>query len=168
MASFLEAMDEFVAEGRGEISDDSILGNDLRRFGASWHSPEGFQAYLADLERKSREPVPSHWVPSTTLWWVDQSTYLGRLSIRHRLNQHLREMGGHIGYDMRPSARRRGHATAMLGAALPLAKALGIDPALITCDTTNLASRRVIEKNGGVLEDERHGKLRFWVPCSKD
>ena len=52
----------------------------------------------------------------------------------------------------------------MLAATLPLCHDLGIDPALVTCDTDNLASRRVIERCGGVLEDERQGKLRFWVP----
>ena len=54
----------------------------------------------------------------------------------------------------------------MLRAALPLAKGLGIDPALVTCNPTNMASRLVIERNGGVLEDERLGKLRYWVPTS--
>ena len=73
-------------------------------------------------------------------------------------------MGGHIGYDVRPSARRRGHATEMLRQALAIAHGMGIDPALITCDVDNVGSRTVIERNGGVLEDERAGKLRFWVP----
>jgi predicted acetyltransferase len=76
----------------------------------------------------------------------------------------LLEGGGHIGYDVRPSARRRGHATAMLCAALPLARGLGIESALVTCDVTNVASRKVIEAAGGILEDQRGGKLRFWLP----
>jgi predicted acetyltransferase len=92
--------------------------------------------------------------------------YFGRLAIRHRLTPLLLEAGGHIGYDVRPSARRQGHATAMLRAALPIAHSLGIDPALITCDDDNVASRRVIEVNGGVYEDQRGVKLRFWVPTS--
>ena len=73
-------------------------------------------------------------------------------------------MGGHIGYDVRPSARRRGHATAMLRGALIVARGLGIESALVTCSVDNVGSRTVIERNGGVLEDERAGKLRFWVP----
>jgi predicted acetyltransferase len=51
----------------------------------------------------------------------------------------------------------------MLAAVLPEASRLGIDPALVTCDITNVASRRVIGKNGGVLEDVSGGKMRFWV-----
>lgn len=57
-----------------------------------------------------------------------------------------------------------GHATAMLRASLPVARALGISSALLTCDVDNEGSRRVIERNGGVLEDRRGAKLRFWVP----
>jgi predicted acetyltransferase len=56
----------------------------------------------------------------------------------------------------------------MLRAALPHVNGMGIDPVLITCDVDNLASRRVIEANGGLLEDERSGKLRFWVPTGPD
>jgi predicted acetyltransferase len=111
-------------------------------------------------------PRPAGFVPCTTHWWIEGRDYLGRLAIRHRLTAALFERGGHIGYDVRPSARRRGHATATLAAACPLANALGIDPALITCDPTNGASRKVIESNGGVLEDQRGGKLRYWMPTS--
>ncbi len=89
--------------------------------------------------------------------------YLGRIALRHQLTDRLRETGGHIGYDVRPTARRQGHATAMLRAVLPLTHGMGINPVLVTCDVDNLASRRVIQANGGVLEDERYGKLRFWV-----
>nr|WP_238358469.1 GNAT family N-acetyltransferase [Kribbella sandramycini] len=102
-------------------------------------------------------------VPYTMLWFVEGDEWLGRLSIRHELTPHLLELGGHIGYGVRPSARRRGYATQMLVQALPVAAELGIDPALVTCDADNVASRKVIEAAGGELEDERHGKLRFWV-----
>jgi predicted acetyltransferase len=78
----------------------------------------------------------------------------------------LLEMGGHIGYDVRPSARRRGHATEMLRQALAVANSLGIDPALITCDVGNVGSRTVIERNAGLFEDERNSKLRFWTPTT--
>jgi len=53
------------------------------------------------------------------LWWVDGSELLGRLSIRHELTDALRELGGHIGYVVRPSACRQGHANAMLAARCP-------------------------------------------------
>lgn len=97
---------------------------------------------------------------------VDPGRRLGRLAIRHRLTPYLREVGGHIGYDVRPTARRQGHATAMLSAALPVANQLDIESALVTCDVDNVASRKVIESNGGVFEDQRSGKLRFWIPTA--
>lgn len=84
----------------------------------------------------------------------------------HRLTAVLLEIGGHVGHDVRPSARRRGHATEMLRQALAVARELGIDPALVTRDVDNVGSRTVIERNGGVFEDQRHGKLRYWVPTT--
>lgn len=153
-ASFLAAMDEFVVEGR-----------------AGWRpTAAGFGAFVADLRAAERPPLPPGLVPQTTRWWVEgpdeRPEYLGRISVRHRLTEQLRRIGGHIGYDVRPSRRREGQATAMLAAVLPLAHGLGIDPALITCDTTNVASRRVIERNGGTLAEESEGTLRFWVPTA--
>ena len=166
--SFLAAMAEFQAEGRGDNADNSMVGRDIRGLARDWSDPEVFRGYVAQVVGQAREdaPRPAGYVPSTTLWWVDGSDYLGRISIRHRLTPILLEWGGHIGYVVRPSARRRGHATAMLAAARPVAARLGIDPALVTCDLDNTGSRKVIEANGGVLEDQRAGKLRFWVPTS--
>jgi len=159
-------MAEFRDEGRGYGADDSIIGAEIRAYASNWSTPEGFAAYVAWLRGQAREdsPRPEGFVPATTLWWIDGAEYLGRLAIRHRLTERLREIGGHIGYDVRRSARRRGHATDMLRAALPVARELGIDSALVMCDVDNIGSRTVIERNGGVLQDEHGGKLRFWVP----
>jgi predicted acetyltransferase len=167
-ASFLTAVKEFRAEGRGGADDSSMLGRDIYQNDGRWDDPGQFASYVSRLRADALEESPRRegHVPGTTLWWVDDEEYLGRLTIRHRLTAHLREVGGHIGYDVRPSARRRGHATAMLAAALPVARRLGIDPALITCDEDNVASRKVIVANGGILEDTHSGKLRYWVPTS--
>jgi len=164
--SFAEAMGEFRAEGRGSEDDRSTFGVYLRTKAAEWSSDEAFSLFAASIRADALEqtPRPEGFVPATEFWWVDGETFLGRITIRHRLTPHLLEVGGHIGYDVRPSARRRGHATEMLRQTLPIAHRMGIDPALITCDVDNIGSRTVIERNGGVLEDERAGKLRFWVP----
>lgn len=120
--SFLAAMAEFQAEGQGGPGDDSNTGQAIRTHATRWADPGEFAWYLLELEEDTREeaPRPDGHVPQTTLWWVSGGEYLGRISIRHRLTARLREIGGHIGYDIRPSARRRGHATAMLAAALQL------------------------------------------------
>ncbi len=130
--------------------------------------PDAFAAYVADQIADAEEYAPRRhgWVPATHLWYVDGAVFLGRLSIRHRLTPWLLEYGGHIGYDVRPSARGNGHATAMLREALPWCRKLGIDPVLVTCDTDNVASRRVIEHAGGIFEDKRDNKLRYWIPTS--
>jgi predicted acetyltransferase len=128
--------------------------------------PAEFAEYVRGLigQRFEETPRPAGYVPGTTLWWIEGPQFIGRLAIRHRLTPALEREGGHIGYDVRPTARRQGHATAMLQAALPRARALGIDRALITCDTDNIGSRKVIEKNGGEFIDEIDGKYRYWVP----
>jgi predicted acetyltransferase len=167
-ASFLAAMDELRADGQGGPGDESTAGREIREYGSLWHQPEGFASYIQDLRNQETEEHARQAgrVPETTLWWVSSDDYLGRIAIRHRLTESLREWGGHIGYDVRPSAQRRGHGTTMLAAALPEARALAIDPALLTCDESNTGSRRIIETNGGELEDNRDGRLRYWVPTS--
>ncbi|MDX3849338.1 GNAT family N-acetyltransferase [Streptomyces sp. AK02-01A] len=161
-ASFLDAMKEFIEEGAGERA---LLVHEMEEYASIWHRPEVFAGYVDRLNAEPLEETPriEGWVPNTTLWYVEDDTFLGRLAIRHRLNPFLYELGGHIGYAVRPTARRQGHATAMLAKALPVARGLGIDAVLVTCDTTNTPSRKVIEAVGGVLEDERGGKLRFWI-----
>jgi predicted acetyltransferase len=163
--SFLAAMAEFQAEGRGDADDHTMVGGEIRGHRATWDTAEGFARYVEELRAEALEetPRPAIYVPSTTLWWVAGDEYLGRIAIRHRLNANLLELGGHIGYDVRPTARRRGHATAMLRAALPVARDLGIDRVLVTCDLDNVGSRKVIENNDGVMEDIRDGKRRYWV-----
>lgn len=133
-----------------ELADDQLAG------------------YVENLVADTREgaPRPAGYVPSTHLWWVEGDEFLGRVHVRHRLTPFLREVGGHLGYHVVPPWRRRGHGTAMLAAAIPVAAALGIDCLLITCETDNIGSRKVIESNGGLLQDQRDDKLRFWVPTA--
>lgn len=167
-ASFAAAMDEFRAEGRGSVDDRTVIGRYVREHAADLATDAAFGAFAAAIraERHEDTPRPAGFVPATELWWVDGDVFLGRIGVRHRLTPTLLEVGGHIGYDVRPSARRRGHATEMLRRALSVARELVIDLALVTCDVDNVGSRTVIERNGGVLEDQRAGKLRFWVPTS--
>lgn len=164
--SFLRAMAEFDDEGRGNADDETMIGREIREFGETWHTPAGFATFVEQLHADACDgtPRPAGFVPCTTLWWVEVDEYLGRLAIRHRLTERLRCAGGHVGYDVRPSVRRRGFAKAMLRASLPVAYDLGIDPMLVTCDVGNVASRKVIEASGGVLDDRLGGKLRYWVP----
>ena len=162
--SFLEAMDEFVAEG----AENSQTAAWIEHNAPGWQDPEVFEVFCEAVRADALEetPRPQAHVPCTTLWWVDGDDYLGRIAIRHRLTDFLLEVGGHIGYDVRPTRRREGHATEMLRQSLPWARDLGMDPALVTCDDDNVGSIRVIENAGGELEDVRGTKRRYWVPTS--
>ncbi len=130
-----------------------------------------FDRYLDVLAERARgEHLPQGHVPSTFLFAFDASRIVGRVSIRHRLNDFLLRVGGHIGYVVVPEFRRRGYATAMLGLSVQFAREqLGIERVLVTCDDDNVASIRTIEKNGGLLEsvvtgaDLRKPKRRYWI-----
>lgn len=153
---FLAAEQERVA--LGELSADSAI------------TAAALPARLARWEA-NRHGVPDGLrVSATTLWLVDGPEYIGRISIRHELSDSLRIMGGHIGYDVRPSKRGIGLGTVMLRLSLRYAKDLGIDPAMLTCDATNVASRRMIERCGGAITEEyiHEGvaRLRFSLPTS--
>lgn len=112
------------------------------------------------------------WVPSTTLWLVDKDVFIGEISIRHELTPSLLKYGGHIGYEIRYSESGKGFGTNMLRMALDFCKAeLGLRKVLITCDDDNIASAKVIEKNGGVLENKVQNQTdkgevitrRYWI-----
>jgi predicted acetyltransferase len=126
---------------------------------------ESFRRFVDALVNDAlpESPRKPGYVPCTYLWIVEGDTFLGSLAIRHELNGFLLNEGGHIGYSVRPSARRRGHAAAALAGALPMARRLGIARVLLTCDEDNAGSRATIERNGGVFEDTRNGKRRYWI-----
>lgn len=98
-----------------------------------------------------------------------QGHLIGMIQLRHTLNDYLLKFGGHIGYSVRPSERRKGYATQMLLLCAQEARKLGIDRVLVTCDASNVGSRGVIEKAGGILEDSipnpatGQDTLRFWL-----
>lgn len=118
-------------------------------------------------EELPESPRPAAHVPCTFLWIVGEGDeYVGSIALRHELTDFLREQAGHIGYSIRPSARRQGHATTALRQTLELAAEMGMERVLLTCDEDNAASRATIEGVGGEYEDSRAGKRRYWVPTT--
>lgn len=108
-------------------------------------------------------------VLDTSLFAFLDSEIVGRVSLRHELNDLLFQVGGHIGYGVLPRFRRRGFATQMLKLTLPLAKQIGIHRVLVTCDENNLGSIKIIEASGGILEnvinvdENKPAKCRYWI-----
>lgn len=135
-------------------------------------SPAGFAAWVARLTDESdpTRPLAAGQVHCTYRWIVEGDEVLGGIALRHTLDDHLLRVGGHIGYGVRPSARRRGLATWALGRMLDEARALGLDRVLIVCAVENVASARTIEHHGGTLEDVRDTELgparRYWIDLS--
>jgi predicted acetyltransferase len=175
--SFLAAQEEYEAVGEPGYPGGGLRLPEFRPLTRDWHTEEGFARFVAWAREQARIPMSEGLVPTTDLWLVTAGhEYLGRVSIRHGLNRRLMADGGNIGYDVRPSARRQGLATSMLAQALPHAARLGVDPALLTVRPENTASRAVIEKNGGVLDDGNHRPevsavptdlLRYWLPTRR-
>ena len=113
------------------------------------------------------ETVPK--VPFSVFWLVEADEFIGEASIRHELNAHLLEEGGHVGYGIRPSRQGRGYGKLILALALEQCRLLRIGRVLLTCLEDNVASARIIEANGGVLENviadpAGRGPLRrYWI-----
>lgn len=122
-------------------------------------------------DHASGKNLPDGMVPATTLWLIrNKETMIATAAIRHVLNERLLYEGGHIGYCVRPSERRKGYGQKLLALLLHHARNLGLQRVLLTCAKSNIASARVIQKNGGVLENEVEAryigsgiKQRYWI-----
>jgi len=133
-----------------------------------------FTDYVKKLEGWPQgKGLPDNFVPNTFLVGVVGNQIVGRLSIRHHLNDFLEKTGGHIGYGVIPGHRQRGYATEMLRQSLPVCLSLGIRKVLVTCDVDNPGSRKIIEKCGGIFENLtndsqlRVQKRRYWIDINQ-
>jgi predicted acetyltransferase len=140
-------------------------------FGLGYEPGLPFAQYVERLAAWSvgRE-LPDHSVPHTLLVAEVNGVIVGRASLRHDIsNDFLAREGGHIGYCVLPEHRRRGYATEILRQSLIVARSLGADRVLVTCDDDNVGSAAVIERCGGVFEsltDNRDAdvpKRRYWI-----
>ena len=162
--SFLDAVEEFQAEGRYQFLDRENL-------------EEAFEKFVADLNegRRHLHKPYREWaepVPETILWLVKEDRYIGTFNIRHRLNWHLEKWGGDVSFVIRPSMRGKGFGKKILQKGMPMVCYLGIDRALITIDPKDKSSRRIIEFVGGEFEDETPetdkfpARARYWLKCN--
>lgn len=162
--SFLDAIDEYQAEGRYQFLEKDKVS-------------ESFDKFVADLNEGRRHLHKPYvdWVepvPETILWFVKEDRYIGTFNIRHRLNWHLEKWGGHINFIIRPSMRGKGFGKKILQKGIPYICHFGIDRALVTVSPKNKAGQKIVEFCGGVYEDETPetdkfpARKRYWLKCN--
>lgn len=135
-----DMMEEWLAVEQ-DFSPYAIRKNDYR----------DFDTYMEQLEiKETKDGFSKDFV----FFCLDEARdiFVGAVNIRHALTENLCHTGGHIGDGIRPSERRKGYATQMIGLALEECKKLGINKVLMTCDKDNIGSAKSIINNGGVLE----------------
>jgi len=163
-AATVEDFGDEVMHGAGAWNLDHPLGS----------TEDSCREFIDVLAERSvadpgNEIVPGSGRVASTYFWITagdggpDDEVIGFLNLRHELNAWLLEEGGHIGYSVRPARRRQGHATRALALGVRRAGELGIDRVLVTCDTDNAPSARTIEAGGGVFEDVRNAKSRYWI-----
>lgn len=157
----IEMMDEWTRTGE-KIVPYAIRKADYR----------DFNAYLPSLE--VGHDRDESLVPDSTFFCLDtdRNIFVGAVNIRHQLNEGLLRNGGHVGDGIRPSERRKGLGTKMVGLALKECRRLGIGRVLMVCDKQNIGSAKTIMNNGGVLENEivvdGITEQRYWIDLSKE
>ncbi|MBT3538735.1 GNAT family N-acetyltransferase [Candidatus Parcubacteria bacterium] len=144
--SFLKSLDEL------EKGPAGIFDGDLAR--------TNFKAYLTRVQNyENGINLAKGIVPASTFWLIDNDEFIGGVSFRHKLNKNLKEYGGHIGYSIRPSKRKKGYGTKMLALTLKRVKRFGLKKVMISCDHDNIASQKIIKGNGGILQEIVKTKL---------
>ncbi len=128
----------------------------------------GPDAFVARLLLKETTPEPPA-VPESVHWGLVDDRVIGLIALRHHLNEQLEKFGGHIGYEVRPSCRCQGVATAMLRLLLVTERARTLGRILVTCAPSNAASRKAIEANGGLLKgivfvaEVKRETCHYWI-----
>jgi predicted acetyltransferase len=138
-------------------------------FALDYEEGMDWQGYLDFLEHgRLGLDLAANRVPASMLAAEVSGEVVGRLSVRHTLNEFLAREGGHLGFAVRPQHRRNGYATEILRQGLIVARSLGVDRALVTCDEDNLGSAAIIERCGGHFDsthvtDGGRSIRRYWI-----
>ena len=123
-----------------------------------------FETYLKSNKRMAEgKDLPEGYVPQTLYWlWIEDKV-VGMGKLRHHLNDNLRKKGGHAAYAVRKTKKKKGYGKLILRELIKKAKGKGIDRLLLTCDSDNIASRKIIEANNGILEEIEDEECKYWI-----
>ena len=150
-----------------DYKEEFVLNNEIIQ-GAANMTALSIPEWVQFTENtKYKETVTPGFVTAHTFFALDNDKIVGIINARHELNDYLLNLGGHIGYSVRKSERRKGYAKKMLNYTSKFLFSLGLEKILITCDKNNVASKRTIESCGGILEneviEENRTTLRYWI-----
>jgi len=163
---------ERYANGFKKMVEEYRLFGEKKYFEVYREALDDFNGYVLKLNNNAKGvDLPDGWVPAYTFWLTDVGDEIfGVVRIRTSLNNEwVKRIAGHIGYDISPLSRGKGYGNLLLKLALEKAATIKLDKVLITCSDDNIASKRIIENNGGVFESEifdeqQYGKLRrYWI-----
>lgn len=170
MLKLVEPSKKYEEEALGYITE-------LLKYNSSINGTGGLEKYVLDnkydewleLNEKLKKGPVDNYVPASTYFLIESSSnkIIGMVNIRHYLNDFLLNRGGNIGYSISPVERGKGYGKVLLYLALLECQKLNLYKVLITCDDTNIASSKVIEALGGILEnkisDDDEIVRRYWI-----
>ena len=150
-----------------DYKEEFVLNNEIIQ-GAANMTALSIPEWVEFVENtKYKGTVTPGFVTAHTFFALDNDKIVGIINARHELNDYLLNFGGHIGYSVRKSERRKGYAKRMLNYTSEFLFSLGLEKILITCDKNNIASKRTIESCGGFLDneivEESRTTLRYWI-----
>lgn len=152
LVPFRRLFDDYRATGHNEWCEEAAL------------SVSDFPAYVTAARAKAQGlGLSDDWAPTSYFWMQNGDDLVGTLRIRHFLTTAVIERAGHIGYDIAPAFRGRGLGHEILQLGLEQASKLGIGDVLLICDAENIASRRIIERQGGRLDRTKNDEMWYWI-----
>lgn len=145
--SYISSLEEFQKEGLNLKYDKSDLANDFNKF-------------IAEINKLETNPkVENGRVKESTYWLIDNNEYIGRISIRHNLTPYLEKYDGNVGFEIRPSKRKRGYGKLILDLGIKEAEKLNLSKVFIMCKDKNISSIKIIEANKGILLERYNLKI---------
>lgn len=174
MLKLIEASKKYIEQYKNAYIESlkKIRLGEMKQHNMMFLNPDEIDVVQTFFDNRDISKLPLHYVPSYDYFAVDDDRFIGIIHIRIKLTDNLLRYGGHIGYAVNPIYWKKGYGSELLKLGLEKAKELIEDnKVLLTCDDDNIGSAKIIEKNGGVLENkvenidgkEKFLTRRYWI-----